>query len=554
MHKTWKRFQALPLYVFFVMAIVLGAPQVAFASNDLTWFDFFKALAIFAIGPFLMLLIIIDSTSKQKKPIGGWLRFYSWQVYFGSLVAIASLAGLVSEFCIYGWESMRPYLLLDLAPVPCQLILLAQTGLVFRMWGLEQRDRKLVYLLKLILLAGIVAGIVSVSLSSQTWSYVSFFWAAAWLLYFTFSKRVQAVFLTKEWPETERDLDAQDAGEVLKPEKVVKKSRTLILGTLMFFAGLSVIYATYLNIRMGRQYFGSGPEIYSPYAKKEYVNKRYNIYLLMKISQSQDRSIDILADALEWFKTNPDGDGNMKSGEKISGEKANLAGLPGSARQSEQLRQETITLYRDVEDVSPEASLRETMSREVNHKTISSIYFRLKEVRLRTRKILTHQLTGSRNAPRSSWPTKIDQVYIEVYEEFADTLPEQESAQYISENLLHRLMISALDKGIPGSESTGDLSKLEGKKKVHMLFKVDPTLKYDPIIKKYLALRDQRIVALRELDKHVQRIAKDASALSELDKNLPGTAKDAYIQSTIGLIDLRKDIETALFGRVMSGS
>lgn len=554
MDDQWNRIQAFLMQVFLIAVLVLSAPRVAFASNELTWFDFFQALAVFAIGPFLSLLIIIDSTVKRGEPIGGWLRLYSWQAYAIGLVAVVSVASLVSELSVYGWEPMRPYFLVDFTPVASQLILLAQAGLAFRMRVVEHRKWKLINLLRLGLLANIVAAAVSLWLSGRMWSnaplftFIGLFWATAWLPYFTFSKRVQAVFLTNDWPDTEQGSDAQNGGAILKPGKIVRKGRTP-RKTLVLFAILGVSCATYLNIRMSEQYFRPEPQVYGRSVTKQYVNKRYDVYLLMKLCQSQDRAISVLADSLKWFKANPTGDGNMESGKRVSAERAAIEDMPWASRGAEQLRQETVTLYRNIEDVSPETSLRESMTREVNNKTISSIFFRLKAVRSRTRKTLADRRTRLRQALNSPWPTKIARAHIEVYEELVDTLPKQQLATGISQDLLNRLVASRIAAQVPGGQSAEELPELAGRKRVVTLVSVDPALKQDPLIKKYLALRNQRILALTELENIVGRTAPEAYPPKELEKNLSGAAMDAYVQSTLGLFELRKEIKSALFGK-----
>lgn len=144
--------------------------------------------------------------ARKKKAIGGWLLLYLIQVFFGTAFWVFTTIMMRSSYIPASWPSFGRYLLFLVETVPFDIASVALFILSFNMISRTRRNWKTIILVQIALLITLCGSVISIIIGSlgenvalivfDVWGAI---WALAWLAYFVKSKRVRAVFQTKNW-------------------------------------------------------------------------------------------------------------------------------------------------------------------------------------------------------------------------------------------------------------------------------------------------------------------------------------------------------------------
>jgi hypothetical protein len=192
---------------------------VAREMTSLKLVAFFGAIAVvvllraFSAGPadmyaFLVLTaaFCVVSALTRRDAFGGWLLFYLLGVYGNLVITWVFLSAPLVRFDPARWDDKALYILFLTTTIPDLAALCAQAGLSF--WLIRRRrsdNVSLLRYLKFVLLGDLLFSLLALPLdirywpSSVWWDVYSILWPLVWLLYFARSKRVQRVFIERDW-------------------------------------------------------------------------------------------------------------------------------------------------------------------------------------------------------------------------------------------------------------------------------------------------------------------------------------------------------------------
>jgi hypothetical protein len=161
-------------------------------------------------APFGLLIAWWICNSNKRKAIGGWLMYYYIQLFIGiflvALITLISTETLVFNLNINNWDNeMVQYFLYILSIIPVDLLLV--TELVFGSMLLTEkfRNRKIYNFLRITLVSQFIFGMISLLINinyypeSVIFDILQMMGSVFWFLYFTFSKRVNFVFVENKW-------------------------------------------------------------------------------------------------------------------------------------------------------------------------------------------------------------------------------------------------------------------------------------------------------------------------------------------------------------------
>lgn len=167
---------------------------------------------------------------NKKKAIGGWLLFYFIQLYLSTMLdAILNIAG-ISVFSPASWGNIKLYILNLITTIPTTLFLLTLTIMSFWMIPKRKRSWKVIKIVKVILILDLVFSLMAVIVDSIYWpdaryfSIVGLIWTTAWLSYFSRSKRVHAVYLSRDWGDLFKQKSVSVQAVTPKPELTISKT------------------------------------------------------------------------------------------------------------------------------------------------------------------------------------------------------------------------------------------------------------------------------------------------------------------------------------------
>jgi hypothetical protein len=156
-------------------------------------------------APLGWLIMWLLCARRKKEPIGGWLAYYYYQIYFGVLLAVLMVAGLnIHSYVLENFAGdTKTFVLFLLSTLPSLVLLLFQMAvatflLVLRTWDMVELLRK-------VLIAQVVAETIGLLLDVKYFpdnvplSLLSFAASLVWLAYFYRSARVRHVFKTRDW-------------------------------------------------------------------------------------------------------------------------------------------------------------------------------------------------------------------------------------------------------------------------------------------------------------------------------------------------------------------
>ena len=147
---------------------------------------------------------------SRRSPIGGWLMFYYWQLYGGILLTTIFFVAAFQSYVPESFDDAGLYHLFLLSVLP--VLLLYAIQIVVSTMLLSVRSWELLKLLRWVLVAQLVAGLLATIIDSQKFPDSLFFdfydaiGPVIWSLYLFRSKRVKHVFCTCDWDVAVKDL------------------------------------------------------------------------------------------------------------------------------------------------------------------------------------------------------------------------------------------------------------------------------------------------------------------------------------------------------------
>ena len=142
---------------------------------------------------------------NKAKPIGGWLAYYYYQLYFGLLISCFLIAGVsIHSYVPENFEGVKDKYYMFLASnLPTLLLMLFQAAVATFLLAVRSWD--LLELLRKVLVAQAVVEGVGLAIDMKYFpdniglSLMSFVPTVLWTLYFFKSSRVHQVFKTHDW-------------------------------------------------------------------------------------------------------------------------------------------------------------------------------------------------------------------------------------------------------------------------------------------------------------------------------------------------------------------
>jgi len=156
-------------------------------------------------GGALALILFVICYSRRKKAIGGWLLFYFIQLFWGVFLSLILTLTSIRNYNPSEYGSTSLYLLFLMTTIPSFLLRLAQVGLSFKLIPDQHRNWKFVNMLRVILGLELLFALIGIPIDLVHWpenvalDIFALIWPLIWLPYFSFSKRVRSVYLSKDW-------------------------------------------------------------------------------------------------------------------------------------------------------------------------------------------------------------------------------------------------------------------------------------------------------------------------------------------------------------------
>ena len=151
----------------------------------------------------LGLIPIWICSARKRKPIGGWLMFYYWQLYSGLLITAVFFAMNIQSYVPENVESTRTFSLFLASIVPVQLSLVAECAVATLL--LSTRTWDMFKLLRWVMVAGVAAAVLGTGIDAIYFpdnlplSLLATASDLLWLAYVFRSKRVRHVFCLHDW-------------------------------------------------------------------------------------------------------------------------------------------------------------------------------------------------------------------------------------------------------------------------------------------------------------------------------------------------------------------
>lgn len=184
------------LHILLLSLIIQAIPEIVFAQEQ-------KKPTNTSYAGCGALILFLICYSKRKKPIGGWLLYFFIQFYLGAFfTTIFSIIGLTT-YVPSQWESMSLYAIFLFTTIGSVIIAIMEVGLIaIKMVPEKYREWKAVKLLRILLSIDLLLSIISLLTSSNFSENVLVIYGMIFpiiaILYFSFSKRVKALYLSKD--------------------------------------------------------------------------------------------------------------------------------------------------------------------------------------------------------------------------------------------------------------------------------------------------------------------------------------------------------------------
>lgn len=155
-------------------------------------------------GILFTILVVVSCYHSRKKPIGGWLLFFFYQIWIGGAAALFTTITKMDQFLPSAWSGDSHYAVFLFGTLPHIFMLFIQTIVATVLYF--RKEVKWLKLLRGLLCVTFVAvvlhNVIDGTVFHQNGAATAFFslpavLLAIWIAYLFLSKRVKAVFETK---------------------------------------------------------------------------------------------------------------------------------------------------------------------------------------------------------------------------------------------------------------------------------------------------------------------------------------------------------------------
>jgi hypothetical protein len=194
----WRTDILLNLACVLLWALVL--PPALFAAGTTTSQGGNQYSPTFSPG-FLIAWLICNG--RKRKPIGGWLFFFYWQVYSGLLLSGVFFAVNIQSYVPENFENLRTFGLFLASAVPGLVLYVVKTAVATLL--LSARTWDMLKLLRWVMVvefgAAVLAGVLDAAYFPDNLglSFLTIVPDALWLAYIFRSARVKHVFQLQDW-------------------------------------------------------------------------------------------------------------------------------------------------------------------------------------------------------------------------------------------------------------------------------------------------------------------------------------------------------------------
>jgi hypothetical protein len=179
----------------FVLICVFAVPHTLFAAGSDNQYS-----PNFLPGGLLAWFIC---SRRKRKPIGGWLSYYYWQVYAGILMTVLFFAGNIQSYVYENFDSTSRYVWFLSSTVPYTVLLIIECAAATLL--LTVRNWDMLKLVRWTILGQLISAVVSTGIDAVyfkdnvVFGLLNIATAAIWYSYFRSSTRIRHVFLLHDW-------------------------------------------------------------------------------------------------------------------------------------------------------------------------------------------------------------------------------------------------------------------------------------------------------------------------------------------------------------------
>jgi hypothetical protein len=140
---------------------------------------------------------------RKRQQIGGWLLFYYWQLYSGTVMTIIFLAMGIQSYVPESFDDPTKYHLFLLSTVPNLLVLFLEVAVATILVSVRTWD--ILRLLRSLMMVSLITAAVGTTIdikyfpNNLGFDALIITPACLWLAYFFASKRAKHVFMTHDW-------------------------------------------------------------------------------------------------------------------------------------------------------------------------------------------------------------------------------------------------------------------------------------------------------------------------------------------------------------------
>lgn len=194
-----------------------------------------------AVGAGIWVVLAIVYLSRRR-PIGGWLLYFYVQLYLGFAVSLIFLPQVFSNLNPSNWNNSLQYVMFFLSVVPVLVAQLTElygaTQLLFR------KNESNVKFLRNTLIALCASSAVAIVIDLNYFKddpglffdFLTLFFSAIWIWYFSKARRVKLVFIEKKWvysPHSERRVLTIEDKRKLRKRAAIAALVTFVLFLLL---------------------------------------------------------------------------------------------------------------------------------------------------------------------------------------------------------------------------------------------------------------------------------------------------------------------------------
>lgn len=202
----------------------------------------------------------------RRRAIGGWLLYYYIQLYGGALIIGFMTLASLSNYSPQNWPDKSLYTLFLLSTIPTDLAIIGEIIVATCLLSKRFRNSSTINILRGVFVFAFTFSIVGLSIDFGHWKesipfdILGMLLPAIWFFYFTFSKRVNAVFRKNEWAylqfstQTQLSAEMEQVKSTRIPEQIKKYRRKATIYIVVSI--LVLILGTFLVFELGRGFNG----------------------------------------------------------------------------------------------------------------------------------------------------------------------------------------------------------------------------------------------------------------------------------------------------------